>query len=211
VRRARAGLAVAVLAAGLALGACEAVDRLPSATATLTPPPSTSEATVAPSEPPASALGVGVDPSLLELLPAEVEGVEIRADPDSAAEIAGDPILARDVSDVAVAVAFGPVATDDTVDYAVVALARLRPDVFSDAWFRDWRDTYDAEVCEQAGGVDTGRSEIALGELTIHRSTCAGGVVIHHAHLPAAGVVVSIQGAGPKDLGRAIMAALSEE
>ena len=97
-----------------------------------------------------------------------------------------------------------------TTDYAVVTVARLRPGVFDDAWFRDWRDSFDTGVCGQAGGVDLGRSEMEIGGRTVFRSTCAGGTVIYHAHLEASDAVVSIQGSGRKDLGRQVIAGLTE-
>ena len=49
--------------------------------------------------------------------------------------------------------AFGPAATDSAGDYVVVTVP-ARPDMFSDLFFRDWRDTFDSAACDQAGGVD---------------------------------------------------------
>ena len=89
-------------------------------------------------------------------------------------------------------------------------MVRPREGVVDDAWFRDWRDTFDEGVCQQAGGVATGRSEIPIDERTVHRSTCVGGVVIHHVYLPEADRLISIQGAGTTDLGRAILEDLTE-
>lgn len=157
-----------------------------------------------------SSAGIVVDATLLDLLPAEIDGIERRADPESAAEIAATPELASDVRAIAVAIYVGPLATDTPGDYAVATVARLRDGVFDDAWFRTWRDSFDAGVCEQAGGVEAGRSEVEIEGRTVHRSACVGGVVIHHVHLADAGVVVSVQGSGPADLGRRVVASVKE-
>jgi hypothetical protein len=158
----------------------------------------------APAESPSAAGGIAVDAALLEHLPADVAGVARTADEETAAEIAGQPLLDTFVSGIGVAI------YPSKPDYAVATVARLHPDVFDEDWFRDWRDTYDEGVCAQAGGVDTGRSEIELGGRRVHRSACRGGVVIYHAWLPESGVVVSVQGAGPLDIGRSVVSGLTE-
>ena len=179
------------------------------------PPPSTPSPTVAitltPS-PAASAFvprtaGAGatvVDSTLLDRLPATVEGVALTPDAETAAEIAatiyGEPGLE------AIAVAIYP----SLDDYAVVTVARLRPGVFDEVWFRDWRETFDEGVCQQAGGVDPGHSEIELSDRQVFRSTCVGGVVLHHVWLPETQTIVSIQGAGPLDFGRRVMESLDQ-
>jgi hypothetical protein len=148
--------------------------------------------------------GVAVDPALLDHLPPNVGGLARTADPETAGEIARQQLLDLFVSDIAVAI------YPSDADYAVATVARLKDGVFDEAWFRDWRDTFDTGVCSQAGGVDTGRSEIELGGRPVHRSSCQGGVVIYHAWLPDSGVVVSVQGAGPLDAGRSVVSGLTE-
>jgi hypothetical protein len=170
----------------------------PSASAAGSPPASAGAGS------PSTAGGITVDPALLEHLPPDVAGVARNADAETAAEIAGQPLLDTFVSDIGVAV------YPSTTDYAVATLARLRPDVFDHGWFRDWRDTYDEGVCAQAGGVESGRSEVELGGRQVHRSSCRGGVLIYHTWLPESGVVVSIQGAGPLDMGRSVVSGLTE-
>jgi hypothetical protein len=172
--------------------------------------------TTAPTSPPppatagASAGSVEVDDTLLEFLPAEIEGIERRADTETAVEIAAASGLDASAEGIAVAIYVGPLATDTPGDYAVATVVRLRDGVFDDAWFRAWRDSFDAGVCEQAGGVDPGRSEVEIEGRDVHRSTCVGGVVIHHVFLDGPGVVVSVQGAGPADLGRRVVASVKE-
>ena len=151
-----------------------------------------------------------VDATLLDVLPEDLDGIERRADAESAAEIAATPELVSDLRAIAVAIYVGPIASDAAGDYAVATVVRLHDGVFDDAWFRTWRDSFDAGVCEQAGGVDPGRSEVEIEGRTVHRSTCAGGVVIHHVHLDDEQVLVSVQGSGPADLGRRVVAAVKE-
>jgi hypothetical protein len=176
---------------------------LPSAQPSTSPTPSSPATST-------SDVGIVVDATLLDILPVAIDGIERRADAESAAEIAATPELGSDVRAIAVAIYVGPLATDTPGDYAVATVVRLQDGVFDEAWFRDWRDSFDAGVCEQAGGVEPGRSEVEIEGRTVHRSTCVGGVVIHHVHLDDQGVVVSVQGSGPADLGRRVVAAVKE-
>lgn len=140
-----------------------------------------------------------VDPRLLDRLPTSIERISLTPDVETAAEIAAT--IEADWGIKAMAIAIYP----SVEDYAVVTVARLRPDVFNEDWFRDWRETFEQGVCQQAGGVDPGHSEIDLGGHQVFRSTCIGGVVIHHLWLPESQTIVSIQGAGPLDLGRRVL------
>jgi hypothetical protein len=151
-----------------------------------------------------------VDAGLLAVLPRTVAGMPLVADAETSAEIAADPSLAATADGIALAAAFGPLATDDTGgDYAVATVVRLRPDVFSDGFFREWRDSFDAGVCGQAGGV-SGHAQAVLAGRTVWIGTCAGGVHTYHATLRDDTVLVSLQGAGPGRFGEQIMAGLTE-
>ena len=98
--------------------------------------------------------GVVVDPSLLDLLPPDVNGVSRRArTPRRPPRSPPTASIGLFVSAIALAAAFGPIATDTAADYVVVTVARLKPGTFDELFFRGWRDTFDAAVCEQAGGV----------------------------------------------------------
>jgi hypothetical protein len=213
-RLGRGALAATVVAAAVGVSAVGCIPPRPPASA---PPPSAVEPTAsaadtpAPSTPgstspasPSTAAGIVVDPALLDHLPPDIAGVQRTADAETAAEIARQPLLDTFVSAIAMAI------YPSNPDYAVATVARLRPGVYDEAWFRDWRDTFDEGVCAQAGGVDTGRSELELGGRQVHRSACQGGVVIYHAWLPDSGTVVSVQGAGPLDMGRSIVSGLTE-
>jgi hypothetical protein len=177
--------------------------------------PSTLPPTAAPTASPAAtasaaAAGVVVDPTLLELLPEAIAGVPVTADVESAADIAAEGSIAPFVSAIALATAFGPVATEGLSDYAVVTVARLRPGTFSDLFFRGWRDTFDAGVCEQAGGVETGSAETEIGGHRTFVGSCVGGVHTYHLYLPASDVILSMQGVGPGRFAERIVAGITE-
>ena len=172
-------------------------------------PPSTPTPTVAPATASAGVSGVMVDPSLLDLLPPDVNGVPMNPDSETAAEIAADGSIGLFVSAIALAAAFGPIATDTAADYVVVTVARLKPGTFDELFFRGWRDTFDAAVCEQAGGV-SGHAESDISGHHTHIGTCAGGVHTYHVHLPASDVIVSMQGTGEGRYGERVVAGLTE-
>ncbi len=190
-------------AAAIALIAC--IPPRPSPT----PAPMT-EAPATPSAAPSatasgSTSGVMVDPTLLELLPREVDGVPLDPDSETAAEIAGDGSIEPFVSALAIAAAFRP----DQSDYVVATVARVKPGVFSDLFFRGWRDTFDSAVCEQAGGV-VGNAEADIAGRHAFIGTCAGGVHTYHVHVPGLGAIVSMQGAGPGRFGERVVEGLTE-
>jgi len=163
---------------------------------------SPSAAVSSPMPPTAGAGATVVDPSLLDQLPATVEEVAMTPDAETAAEIARTIDLEAGVEAIAVAI------YPSLDDYAVVTVARLRQGVFDEDWFRDWRETFDQGVCQQAGGVDPGHSEIELAGRQVFRSTCVGGVVMHHLWLPEMQSIISIQGAGALDVGRRVLESL---
>lgn len=155
--------------------------------------------------------GIAVDPSLLDVLPGEVAGVPVTPDEATAADIAGETSIAPFVSAIAVAAAFGPQATDALTDYAVVTVARLRPGTFGDLFYRGWRDTFDAAVCQQSGGVSA-HAEADIGGRHTFIGTCQGGVHTYHVHLStmSGDVMVSLQGIGAGAFGERIVAGLRE-
>ena len=169
----------------------------------------TSSATAAGSPGATSSTGIVVDPSLLELLPDDVAGVPLEPDEATANELAGEPSIAPFVSSLAIAAAFVPPASDTLGDYVVVTVARLKPGLFGDLFYRGWRDTFDSAVCEQAGGVD-GHAEATVGGRQTYIGTCAGGVHTYHVHLPAQDVIVSMQGAGESRFGERVIEGLNE-
>lgn len=200
-RRALAGVVIAIAIAA----AC--IPSRPSPTS----PPSAPSATPAPASPTdvlSPAAAVVVDPALLELLPDAVAGVPLEPDEATAAEIAREPSIAPFVSALAIAAAFRPQATGTDGDYVVVTVARVKPGLFGDLFYRGWRDTFDAAVCEQAGGVD-GHAEAEIAGRQTFIGTCAGGVHTYHVHLPGRDVIVSMQAVGAGRFGERVVEGLT--
>jgi len=152
---------------------------------------------------------IAVIDALLALLPAEVDGVPLTPDWETAAELARDAALGAAVQSIAVATAFGPIASDGSGDYVVVTMVGLRPRTFSDGFFRDWRDSFDGAVCDQAGGV-SGHAEAEIGGHPTWIGTCEGGVHTWHATLHEDTVIVSLQGSGAARYGEQVIAGLTE-
>lgn len=201
-------MAIAVILGPLLVAAC--IPPRPSPSQTVTPAsPTAAVPSPASAAPTGSPSGVVVDPSLLDLLPSDIDGVPLTPDAETAAEIAADGSIAPFVSALALAAAFGPLATDSAGDYVVVTVARLKPGTFGDLFFRGWRDTFDAAVCEQAGGVDR-HAEADIGGHHTYIGTCSGGVHTYHVHLAASDVIVSIQGVGERRFGERVVAGMTE-
>lgn len=182
----------------------------PSPSPTTTPPPPTAAPTASAQVSASPAAGVTVDPALLAVLPDAIDGVTVTPDLESATAIADEGSIAPFVSSIALATAFGPVATSGIGDYAVVTVARLRPGTFSDLFFRGWRETFDAGVCEQAGGVEAGSAETEIAGHRTFVGTCVGGVHTYHLHLPQQDLIVSMQGLGPARFAERIVAGITE-
>ena len=152
---------------------------------------------------------VAVDPSLLDVLPAAVDAAERRPDAETAAEIAASADLVSSVASLAVALYVGPGA-EGAEDLAIASVAQLRPSVYSDAWFRSWRDSYDGAACEPAGGRTTGSAEVEIGGRATFIGTCQNGVHTYHVHLRDLARVVSITSVGEGRYGERIVAGLEE-
>jgi hypothetical protein len=148
-----------------------------------------------------------VDPGLLEVLPAEIDGVALRPDPDTAARIASDPLLAQSALSIAVALAAAPDASSGD-DLAVASVIRLRPDVFDEAFYQEWRDTYDEAACEVADGVESQEGTEIAGR-QVYVATCAGGAMTYHTYLLDQNFMVSVTASGPARFGELIMAGLA--
>jgi len=149
----------------------------------------------------ADSTAVRLDESLLAVLPADVDGAAVSPEPDSFASAASDPDFARNVESAAFAV------VSDGSDLASGVVAKLRPGRYSDAFFRDWRDSYNQGACAQAGGL-SGNAEAQLGGRTVYVATCAGGMRVYHAWLPEREAVVSLFSIGGRAFGEQLMAGL---
>ena len=143
---------------------------------------------------------IAVDPSLLDLLPDAVAGHPLEGSPEAAAESAGDATLAANAESLAVAIA----ADQPTGSFVVASVVRLRPGVYSEEFFRDWRDSFDEGVCAQAGGV-SGNAQSEIDGRTVYIGTCAGGVHTYHVYLEGSDAILSVNSVGEVRLGEDLM------
>jgi hypothetical protein len=146
-----------------------------------------------------------IDPGLLAVLPANVDGVPIQAAPETAAGMVADPALTRSASAVAVGLVVAP-GDSGSEDLAVATVLQLRPGVFSDAFFSQWRLDYDGAACAPAGGVASHAQEV-IGSNTVQVTLCRQGARTYHVHL-AGDVLVSVTAAGDRRFGERIVAGL---
>lgn len=146
---------------------------------------------------------VPIDSSLLASLPSTVSGLALVEDVDTESHDAADPAHAADLAGLAVAI----VADPSSADLAVASVVRLKPAVYSDAYFRSWRETFDAGACSQAGGV-AGSAEAVIAGRRAFIGHCVGGVLTYHVYLPAGETIVSISSIGERRLGEHIVEGL---
>lgn len=204
--RTRASPIAVVLALGIAVAGCGPATPTPAIVPSpvAASPPASTAATAS-----NASASVVVDPALLGALPAEVAGVAARPDSETAAEIAASDDLADSVDAIAVAVYVGPGASG-AEDLAIATVAQLAPSVFSETWFRQWRDSYDAAACDPAGGVASGSAQADIGGNATFIGTCQNGVHTYHVHLAAPDRVIAITALGAERLGEQIVAGLTE-
>ena len=145
-----------------------------------------------------------MDLSLLDHLPATVDGLPVEADAETSASIAASPSLASDASAIAIARVVAP--TSD--DLAIASIVRLRSGPFSDASFDTWRSTYDRAACEPAGGL-AATDEQQIGGRDVFVGTCNGGAQTYHVAL-GDDILVSVTAIGSRHLGDQLVAALRE-
>jgi len=151
---------------------------------------------------PVGAAPTALDPGLLSVLPARVGGVAVAQEPDSFSQAMADPCFAANVDRAVFAIA---VSGDDLASGVV---AHLRPGVYSDAMFADWRSSYDDGACAQAGGV-VGHAQQTLALRTTYVTTCGGGLRVYHAYLPGKGAIVSLFSTGPNDFGAQLVSGIA--
>jgi hypothetical protein len=204
-RRHAPGAAVAALgvAVVVALAGCsQNVRVLPPQTAP--PAASTIGATPAAQSRPVAGSPVPIDQSLLTLLPPTVGGLALQYSAEATQPVLLDP----HVQAVATSLVYG-VAGPATSDLLVVAVVRLRPGVFSDSFFHDWRDSYDAAACAAAGGV-VGDAEVTIKNRQVFVGRCAAGANTYHVFLSTQNVIVSATSIGAAHLGQTLVETLPE-
>ncbi len=179
------------------------LDRTPAATtapaATPAGPPVPETAAPASVSPPSPGGGdVVLDPSLLEVLPADIDGIPVTAEDQAFAEAASDPAFRRNVARAAF-----PIVVSGS-DLASGVVAQLIGDRYNEQFFRDWRDSYDDGACGQSGGVAS-NAETDLGGRTVYIGTCAGGLRTYHTWIESRGVIVSLFSIGESRFGERLM------
>ena len=154
--------------------------------------------------------GLKVDAGLLDVLPSRIDGVPLEPDPTTAAQIAADPTLADSAEAIAVALAIHPGTSSTGDDLAIVSVIRLRPGVFGEAWYSNWRTTYDQGACDVAGGVRGEPTQVTIGGRTVYIGTCAGDAKTYHVRLADPALIVSITAAGSRNFGELVVSGLAE-
>ena len=204
------------IAGGLAVGLVAACGSGPPSSAPVASGSAAPSAVVGPSPalatgtPAASpAAGTAVDEALLDVLPVAIDGIERQGDAETAAEIAGSEDIGLLAEAVAVALYVGPPTEGAETEYAVVTVTRLRDRLLDESFHRDWRDSFDAAVCAQAGGV-AGNAEAEIEGRQTFIGTCSGGVRTYHVALEDDRTLVSLQTLGEGRLGERIVAGLAE-
>lgn len=215
----RSGVVIALVVAGSLLAAAcgSPVPASSIAPSGLPSAASPSSSLVAPSASPASASrppgtlsasavgsGLAVDPALLELLPPTLSGLDRQTDPDVDAQAFADPALRS----IGTAGASALYADPSSGDFAYVTLIRLVGGRIANSAFRDYRDSFDAGACSQAGGV-SGNAETTLGGRQTFIGSCGGGLLTYHALIPTAGVLLSISSGGDRHLGEQLASSVA--
>jgi hypothetical protein len=202
-----AALALPVALAGVLLSACTPPGSASPGASASSPPASTpSPAVASPSAPSPSApspvptSAVPVDPSLLALLPAAVDGIAVAENPDAEVSAGGT----ADMAALATAFAAALALDAQSGDFVYAVVIRLKPGAMDAGRFRDYRDTFDAGACSQASGV-AGNAEAVINGRTVYIGTCAGGLHTYHVWLDAQGVVISASASGDRRFGEILM------
>jgi hypothetical protein len=169
-----------------------------------TPPVATPSLAPTPSASAVASGGVAVDPSLLDHLPATIDGLAVDLDAEISASIAASPGLASDASAIAIA----RVVSADGDDLAVASIVRLRSGPFDAESYGRWRATYDQAACEPAGGV-AATSQREIDGRTVFVTACNGGAQTYHVAL-GDDILVSITAIGERQLGDLLVAGLRE-
>jgi hypothetical protein len=171
----------------------------PGASATLSPPASFGPP---PSPTPDDATPLVLDATLLAYLPTSVGGVDVTEDVDEAATALSDPALPRIASGVD-----GAVAVDGNGNLVYGWIVRLRPDVFTDADYRQWRDAYDEGACAAAGGV-VGRAEATIAERKVYVTSCVAGLHTYHLWLQDQDILIAASSIGEARFGEKLLEGL---
>jgi hypothetical protein len=160
--------------------------------ATLGPPPSPT--------PPDETLPVVVDPSVLELLPQSVAGIDVTESVEEATQALTDPTLPR----IASAVDAGVAADAGSGNLVYAWVVRLRLGKFTDDVYRQWRDSYDEGACSGPSGI-VGRAEATIDARTVYVTSCTQGLHTYHLWIKEQGILISASAIGDGRFGELLM------
>jgi len=146
---------------------------------------------------------IAIDETLLRFLPAAVASFAVNYSAEATQSVLNDAALARN----ATALAYGMAVDPATGDLVVAAVVKLRPGVFSDAFYRTWRATYDRAACAQAGGVG-GTAEATIAGRRVYVATCNAGAHTYHVFLELPGIMISATSVGAKRFGEQLVSNL---
>ena len=176
----------------------------------VTPPRAITAQTIEPTSlgPPASAAPgstplVRIDPALLAVLPASVNGQSVLESSEGDADASTNSSLARIAESAVGALAIDP----GPGDFVLALVVRLKSDVLDDAGYRNWRDDYDVGVC--GGGGVAGHAQTQIGGRTVFVATCANGLHAYHAWIPASRLLVSASSGGTANFGEILFGGLT--
>jgi len=143
---------------------------------------------------------VTIDPALLAILPRTVESAPVVEDSTGDDEIRGDDVIPTFASAAVAAAA----ADSSTNNLAFGYVVKLRPNAFTDAIFRQWRDTFDAGTCNGASEV-VGTASATVAGNTVYIGTCSNGFRTYHVWIKERGILISLWSTGDKRFGLVIL------
>lgn len=148
---------------------------------------------------------VRIDPTLLAVLPQEVDNLSVLENSEAEADAQANGTLATLSNGVAGALAIDPA----TADFVLADIVRLRAGAMNDAVFTAWRDSFDAGVCGQNGIV--GHAQQVMNGLTVYVGTCGGQNPFHtyHVWIQAKNLLVSASAGGKRQLGALLFQGLT--
>ncbi len=195
----RAPLAIALLACLAALAAgCNATLVTTSPLDTGTPVD-----TGAPGDTNAPVSQVTIDPSLLAILPRQVDSIPVIESPEGDSDALADDVLPTLATSAVAAVAVDQQAQD----FVYVLVVKLKPGAMTDNIFRDWRDSYDSGACSGDSQV-VGNASATVGGNTVYIGTCANGMRTYHLWLKDKGILISDSSIGDKKFGLVLLGTL---
>lgn len=148
--------------------------------------------------------GLRIDPSLMAKLPASVGALALVENAGIETQVLDDADLASSFDGYAAA----SIGSLGDPDWLYVAIGRLKPDKQNNAdFYTAWVEEYATGACSQAEGVAPNAGQQTINEKIVDVSTCNGGPVVYTLAL-GNGLLLSMYGLGPRDLGRKLIESL---